>query len=59
MVAQMSCLELHSCFHGRLPCRGTSTAIMEVKLIQQLAWVDQVPMYQIYLDIKKAYDALD
>ena len=35
------------------------TAIMEVKLHQQLAWVDQVPLYQIYLDLKKAYDALD
>jgi hypothetical protein len=32
---------------------------MEVKLHQQLAWVDQVPLYQIYLDLKKAYDALD
>jgi hypothetical protein len=40
MVAQMSCLELHDCLHGRLPCQGTGTAIMEVKLNQQLAWVD-------------------
>jgi hypothetical protein len=34
-------------------------AIMEVKLQQQLAWVDQEPLYQIYLDLRKAYDALD
>ncbi len=26
---------------------------------QQLAWVDQAPPYQIYLDLRKAYDALD
>jgi hypothetical protein len=26
---------------------------------QQLAWVDQAPLYQIYLDLRKAYDALD
>jgi hypothetical protein len=31
-------------------------AIMEVKLNQQLAWVEQEPLYQIYLDIKKTYD---
>ncbi len=59
MVAQISCLELHNCLHGGLPRRGTGTAIMEVKLNQQLAWVDQAPLYQIYLDLKKAYNALD
>jgi hypothetical protein len=32
---------------------------MEVKLHQQLAWVDQAPLNQIYLDLKKAYNALD
>ena len=56
MVARMSCLELHDCLHGGLPHWGTGTAIMEVKLNQQLAWVDQAPLYQIYLDIKKAYN---
>ncbi len=55
----MSCLELHDCLHGRLPRRGKGTVIMEVKLNQQLAWVDQAPLDQIYLDLKKAYDALD
>jgi hypothetical protein len=55
----MSCLELHNCLHGRLPCRGTGTAIMEVKLNQQLAWVDQALLHKMYLETKKAYDALD
>ncbi len=32
---------------------------MEVKLQQQLAWVEQEPLYQIYLDLRKAHDALD
>jgi hypothetical protein len=32
---------------------------MEVKLQQQLAWAEQEPLYQIYLDLQKAYDALD
>jgi hypothetical protein len=26
---------------------------------QQLAWVEQEPLYQIYLDLSKAYDSLD
>jgi hypothetical protein len=59
MVAGMSCLELHDCLHSGLPYRGTGTAIMEVKLHQQLAWVAQAPLYQIYPDLKKAYNALD
>ncbi len=59
MVARMSCLKLHDCLHGGVPRRGMGTAIMEVKLNQQLAWVDQAPLYQIYLDLKKAYDALN
>jgi hypothetical protein len=59
MVAQFSVIKLHDCLHGGLPGRGTGTAIMEVKLQQQLAWVDQEPLYQIYLDLRKAYDALD
>jgi hypothetical protein len=59
MVARLSVIKLHDCLHGGLPCRGTGTAIMEVKLQQQLAWVEQAPLYQIYLDLRKAYDALD
>jgi hypothetical protein len=58
MVAQLSVIKLHNCLHGGLPCRGMGMAIMEVKQ-QQLAWVDQEPLYQIYLDLRKAYDALD
>jgi hypothetical protein len=59
MVARLSVIKLHDSLHGGLPRRGTGTAIMEAKLNQQLAWVDQEPLYQIYLDLRKAYDALD
>jgi hypothetical protein len=45
--------------HGGLAKRGTGTATIEAKLHQGLAWRDQCPLYQIYLDLKKAYDALD
>ncbi len=53
MAAQMSCLELHNCLQCKLPHRGMGMAIMEVKLNKKLAWVDQAPLYQIYLDLKK------
>ncbi len=59
MLAQLSAIKLHDCLHGGLPHRGMGTAIIEVKLQQQLAWVDQEPLYQIYLDLRKADDALD
>jgi hypothetical protein len=59
MVARLSVIKLHDCLHGGLPCRGTGTAIMEVKMQQQLMWVDQAPLYQIYLDLRKAYNTLD
>ncbi len=59
MVTQPSVIKLHDCLHCGLPRRGTGTAIMEVKLNQQLGWVEQEPLYQICLDLKKAYDALD
>ena len=59
MVAQLSVIKLHDCLHSGLPRRGMGTAIMEVKMQQQLVWVDQAPLYQIYLDLRKAYDALD
>ena len=59
MVARLSVIKLHDCLHGGLPCRGTGMAIMEIKVQQQLAWVDQEPLYLIYLDLRKAYDPLD
>jgi hypothetical protein len=59
MVARLSVIELHDCLHGALSRWGMGRAIIEVNLNQQLAWVEQEPLYQIYLDLKKAYDALD
>jgi hypothetical protein len=59
MVFWFKALQLHDCLHGGLPRWGTGMAIMEAKLQQQLAWAEQEPLYQIYLDLRKAYDALD
>ena len=39
--------------------RGTSTATLEAKLLQQLASMREEVLYVIFLDLHKAYDALD
>ncbi len=59
MVPRLSSIEFHDCLHCGLPKQGTGTASIEAKLAQQLAWHDQYPLYKIYLDLKKAYDAID
>ncbi len=33
--------------------------MIKAKLAQSLAWRNQCPLYQIYVDLKKAYNALD
>ena len=52
-------IEFHDAIHGFRTKRGTSTAIINVKLIMQLAKRNKHPLYMIFLDIKKAYDTLD
>jgi hypothetical protein len=59
MVGHLATIEFHPCLHGRLPKRETGTATIEAKLAQQLAWVEQEPLYQVYLDLRKTYDHLD
>ncbi len=59
MVKQLALIEFHYCLHGGLPKRGTGTASTEAKLAQQLEWRDQCPLYEIYDDLKKAYEAID
>ena len=39
--------------------RGTGTAIMEAKLLMQLHYSKNEPLYMIFLDLNKTYDALD
>jgi hypothetical protein len=58
MVKWYALIEFHDCLHGGLPKRGTGTASIQAKLVQQLAWRDQCPLYEIYVDLKKAYDTI-
>jgi hypothetical protein len=56
---RLAAIPLHDCLHGSLPKRGTGTAILEAKLAQQLAYMEQFPLYGIFIDLRKAYDAMD
>ena len=59
MDTRLSSIKFHDCLHGFLSGRGTGTATTEVKLTQQLAYLEQAPLYGIFIDLKKAYDAMD
>ena len=49
----------HNFLHGFRASLGTGTATLEANLLQQLAALREEVMYVIFLDLHKAYDALD
>ena len=49
----------HDALHGFRAGRGTGAATLEAKLLQQLAAMREEVLYIIFLDLTKAYDALD
>ena len=53
-----SSINFHDVLHGFRAGRGTGTATLEAKLIQQLAAMREEVIYVIFLDLTKAYDAL-
>ena len=52
-------VQFYDSLHGFWARRGTGTTIIEAKLFQQLAMADQVAVYEIFLDLSKAYDCVD
>ena len=54
-----SSITFHNVLRGFRAGRGTGTATLEVKLIQQLAAMREEVLYVIFLDLTKAYDALE
>ena len=52
-------VEYHDLMHGFISQHGTSAATLEAKLTQELACVLQVALFQVFLDLRKAYDTLD
>ena len=49
----------HNYLHGFRAGRGTGTAILEVKLIQEVTEMREAVLHGIFLDLQNAYDALD
>ena len=54
-----SSVTYHDALHGFRKGRGTGTATLEAKLLQQLAAMMEEILYVIFLDLTKAYDTLD
>jgi Reverse transcriptase (RNA-dependent DNA polymerase) len=52
-------VQFYDCLHVFRHIRGTGTAILEAKLVQELACNDQEPLFYIFLDLRKAYDTID
>ena len=54
-----SSITYHDALHGFRACHGTGTVTLKAKLLQQLAAMREEVLYVIFLDLTKAYDALD
>ena len=52
-------ITFHDFLHGFWVVCGTGTVILETKLLQKLAVLREEVMYVIFLDLHKAYDALE
>ena len=50
---------LHDNLNGFRGGRRTGTATLKAKLDQQLAGLAHDPLFQVFLDIRKAYESLD
>jgi hypothetical protein len=59
MDLRLNAFDLHDLLHGCHDKRGTGTAGIKAKLAQQLAHLEQVPFYGVFLDLKKAFDSMD
>ena len=51
-------MNFYDVLHGFFEGRGTSISIMEIKLAQKLASVDQDPLFLVLLYLRKLYDNL-
>jgi hypothetical protein len=59
MDTRLNRIHLHESLHGCHDGRGTGTAVLEAKLAQKLAHLEQVPFYGVFLNLKKAFDSMD
>ena len=45
-------VKLHDILHGFVSKRGTGTAILEAKLQQELASIEQAPLFSVFIDLR-------
>ena len=57
--SRLRAIQFHDMLHGSVAFRGTGTAIIEAKLFQELTSIHQVPAFEIFIDLRKAYDTVD
>ena len=58
-IRLMVAIQFHDTLHGFRTFRGTGTAYLENNLIQQLIDMREEVLYEIFLDLHKAYESLD
>ena len=56
---RLQSIEFHSCIHMFSSGRGTRMATMETKLAHQLAYMEHEPLYGIFIDLRKTYNAMN
>ena len=59
MDLRLDSIVLHDTLHGCRAHRGTGIAVIEAKLAQQLSYLELRPFYGVFLDLKKAFVAMD
>jgi hypothetical protein len=59
MDHRLKVIALHDSLHGCCNRQGTGTAVIKAKLTQQLAHIEQALFYGVFIDLKKAFDAMD
>ena len=59
MDRQLEAIQLNNSLHDCLAGRGTGTSIVEAKLAQQLARLEQAPFFGVFIDLRKAFDAMN
>ena len=52
-------LSFHDKFHGFWAGRGTVTAALEANLLQKLTAMRKAVIFEVFLDLRKSYEALD
>jgi len=52
-------IEFHDCLHGFRSGRGTDTAVVEAKLIQQLAAIAGEALFECFINLRQAFDSVD